>query len=72
MRNEEVLHRVKEERNVLRTVKQKVAGWIGNILCRNCLRKHVIEGKVEGRIEVIGRKGKRRKELLDDFKETRR
>jgi hypothetical protein len=49
-----------------------VAGWIGTILCRNCLRKHVIEGNVEGRIEVIGRKGKRRKELLDDLKETRR
>jgi hypothetical protein len=33
-----------------------------------CLLKHVIEGKVEGRIEVI-RQGRRRKQLLDDFKE---
>jgi hypothetical protein len=27
---------------------------------------------MEGRIEVMGRQGKRRKNLLDDFKETRR
>ena len=33
---------------------------------RNCLLKHVIEGKIEGRIDVTGRRGKRRKELLDD------
>jgi hypothetical protein len=24
--------------------------WIGHILCRNCLLKHVIEGKVEGKV----------------------
>ena len=33
--------------------------------------KHVIEGKVEGRIEVTGRQGRRRKKLLDDVKDTR-
>jgi hypothetical protein len=32
----------------------------------------VIEGKLEGSIEVTGRRGKRRKQLLDDFKEKRR
>jgi hypothetical protein len=32
-RNEEVLHRVKEQRNILRAMKRKKAGWIG----RNCL-----------------------------------
>jgi hypothetical protein len=26
---------------------------------RNCLLKHVIEGKVEGRVEVTGKRGKR-------------
>jgi hypothetical protein len=40
-------------------------------LCRNCLLKHVIEGKIEGRIEVMGRRGRRRKQLLDDLKEKR-
>jgi hypothetical protein len=29
----------------------------------------VIEGKLEGRIEVTGRRGKRCKQLLYDFKE---
>jgi hypothetical protein len=47
----EVLHRVKEERNILHTIKIRKASWIGHILRRNCLLKHVIEGKLEGRIE---------------------
>jgi hypothetical protein len=50
VRNEEVLHRVKEERNILHTIKRRKANWIGHILRRNCLLKHVIEGKLEGRI----------------------
>jgi hypothetical protein len=29
----------------------------------------VIEGKLEGRIEMTGRRGRRRKQLLDDLKE---
>jgi hypothetical protein len=40
-------------------------------LRRNCLLKHVIEGKTEGRIYVTERRGGRRKQLLDDLKETR-
>jgi hypothetical protein len=73
VRNEEVLHRVKEERNILhtRTIKRRKANWIGHILRRNCLLKHVIEGKFEGRIEMTGRRGRRRKQLLDDLKEKR-
>jgi hypothetical protein len=31
----------------------------------------VIEGKLEGRIEMTGRRGRRRKQLLDDLKEKR-
>jgi hypothetical protein len=46
----EVLHRVKEERNILHTIKRRDANWIGHILRRNCLLKHVIEGKLEGRV----------------------
>jgi hypothetical protein len=63
--NEEVLQRVKEERNILRTVNRRKANWIGHILCRNCLRKHVIEGKIEGRMDVTGRRGRKCKRLLD-------
>jgi hypothetical protein len=53
------------------TMKRRKANWIGHILRRNCLLKHVIEGRIEGRIEVTVR-GRRRKQLLDDVKEKRR
>jgi inosine/xanthosine triphosphate pyrophosphatase family protein len=56
VRSEEVLHRVKEERNILHTIKRRKANWICHILRRNCRLKHVIEGKVEGRIGVTGRR----------------
>ena len=46
--------------------------YIGHILCRNCLLKHVTEGKTEGRTEVTGTQGKGRKQLLDNLKEERR
>jgi hypothetical protein len=50
--NEKVLHRAKDERNIVHTIKRRKANWIGHILRRNWLLKHVIEGKTEGRIEV--------------------
>jgi hypothetical protein len=52
VRNEETLHRVKEERNILHTIKRTKANWIGPIVRCNCLLKHFIEGKIERRIEV--------------------
>jgi hypothetical protein len=63
---------VKEERNIVHTIKRRKANWIGHILRRNCLLKHVIEGKIGGRIKMTGRRGRKRKQLLDDFKEKRR
>jgi hypothetical protein len=36
-------------------------------LCRNCLPKLVIEGKIEEKIEVMGRRGRRCKKLLDEL-----
>jgi len=42
VKNEEVLYRVKEEINILHTIKRRKANWIGHILCRNCLLKHII------------------------------
>jgi hypothetical protein len=65
------LHRVKEEINILLKIKRRKANWIGHILRRKCLLKHVIEGKLEGRIEVKRRRGRTRRQLLDDLKETR-
>jgi hypothetical protein len=55
VRNEEALHRVKEDRRIMRTTNRRKANWIGHILRSNSLSKHVVEGKVEGRIEVMGR-----------------
>jgi hypothetical protein len=72
VRNEEVLHRVKEERNIIHTITTRKANWIGHILHRNCLLKHVIEGTLEGRIEMTGRRGRGRKQVRDDRKEKRR
>jgi hypothetical protein len=70
VRNEEVLLRVKEQRNILHKIRKRKANWIGHILRRNCLLQRVIEGK-KGGIEVTGRRGRRRRKLLDDLKEMR-
>jgi hypothetical protein len=70
VRNEEVVHRVKEERNVIHTVRRRKANWIGHILRGNCLLKHVIEGKIKVGIKVAVRQGRRRKQLLYELKET--
>jgi hypothetical protein len=71
IRNEEVLLRVKEQRNILHEIRKWKANWIGHILRRNCLLRHVIEGKIKGGIQVRGRRGRRRRKLLDDLKERR-
>ena len=71
VRNEEVLLRVKEQRNILHEIRKWKANWIGHILRRNCLLQRVIEGKIKGWIEVTGRQGRRRRKLLDDLKERR-
>jgi hypothetical protein len=70
-RNEEVLLRVKERRNILHEISKWKANWIGHILRRNCLLQGVIEGNIKGGIEVTGRRGRRRRKLLDDLKERR-
>jgi len=55
VRNEEVLLRVNEQRNILHEIRKRKAIWIGHILCRNCLLKQVIEGKIKGEMEVTRR-----------------
>jgi hypothetical protein len=67
----EVLLRVKKQRNILHDISKRKANWIGHILRRNCLLRQVIEGKIKGRLEVTGRRGRRRWRLLDDLKERR-
>jgi hypothetical protein len=55
VRNEEVLQKDKEERNVLQTIKRRKVKWIGHTLQRDCLLKHVIESKIGERMKVTGR-----------------
>ena len=71
MRNEEVLLRVNEQRNILHEIRKRNASLIGHILRRNCLLKEVIEGKIKGEMAVARRRGRRRKKLLDDLKDRR-
>jgi hypothetical protein len=71
VRNEEALRRVKEHRNVLHEVSKRKANWIGNILRGNCLLRRVIGEKIKGGIEVTERRGRRRKNLLDELMERR-
>jgi hypothetical protein len=58
VRDEVLLFGTKEERNVIHTIKRRQANWTGHILRRNCLLKHVIKGKTEGRSD-----GKTRKKM---------
>jgi len=71
VRNEDVLLRVKEQRNIPHEIRKRKANWIGHILRRNCLLQWVIEGKIKGGMEVTGRRGRRSRQLLDDLKERR-
>jgi hypothetical protein len=52
----DVLKRVEEERNILHTMKRRKANRIDHFLRRNCLLKHVTEGKIEGRSDGKTRK----------------
>jgi len=69
--HEDVLLRVREQRNILHEIRKRKANGIGHILRRNCLLQRVTEGKIQGGIEVTGRQGIRRRKLLDDLKERR-
>jgi hypothetical protein len=69
VRNEEVLLRVKEQRNILHEINKRKANWIGHILRRNCLVRQVIEAEIKGGTEVTERRGRRCRKLLDDLKE---
>jgi hypothetical protein len=63
VRNEEVLVRIKEQRNILHEISKRKANWIVHILRKNCLLQQVIEGKIKGWIEVT----RRRTKLLDEL-----
>jgi hypothetical protein len=60
-----------KEKKILHIIKRRKTNWIGHSLRRNCLLKHVIEGKIDGGMEVTARRGIRRKQLTNDPKEMR-
>jgi hypothetical protein len=61
----EVLHRLKGERNTLHAINRRKDNWIGYILCRNCCLEHITEEKIGERKEVMGRQRRRHKQTLD-------
>jgi hypothetical protein len=71
VRNEEVSLRVKEHSIILHEISKLKANWIGHILRINSLLRQVIEGKIIGGTEVTGRRGRRRRKLLDDLEDSR-
>jgi hypothetical protein len=71
VRNDEVLLTVKEHMDILHEISKWKAKWMGQISRRNCRLQRVIEGKIHGGIEVTGRRGRRRRKLLDELKERK-
>jgi hypothetical protein len=57
-----------QSRRILHTIKRRKANWIGHILHRNCILKHIIEGKMERGTEVRVKHEIRCKQLLDGLK----
>jgi hypothetical protein len=47
VRNEGLLLRVKEQRNILHEISKRKANWFGHILRRNCFLLQVMEGKIK-------------------------
>jgi hypothetical protein len=68
---EHVRNCVEVERNVLYIVSRRKGNWIGRIWRRIYFLEQVIEGKLEGKIDVTGRRERRRKQLLGDLEEKR-
>ena len=58
-------------RNIPQRIHGRKATWKRHMLHRNCFLKHAVEERVEGRIEVTGRRGRRYEDLRDGLKEKR-
>ena len=49
IRNDEVFARVKEERCLIRTIRQRQKNWIGHVLRGDGLLRDVMEERVKGK-----------------------
>ena len=63
--NEQVLHDVGEEKNLLNTIVKRKTNWIGHVLRGDGLMKDMIEGRIDGK---RGR-GRRRLSMLHELME---
>jgi hypothetical protein len=70
VKNEEMLQS-HGDGNIIQAIKRRKAILIGHVLRTNSLIKHVVKGTIEGRIVVKGRRGGRRKQVLNGLKEKR-
>jgi len=61
------IQRGEEQKKIPKTTKGTTANWIGHILRRNCMLRHIIQGMIEGRIEEGGRRRRKREKPLDDL-----
>jgi hypothetical protein len=71
VRSGEVLRRIKEKKNTAHTIESRRSTGLVISWRMKCLLKHLIEEKIGGRIDVKGRRERRRKQLLDKLKEKR-
>ena len=66
MKNAQILEIINEKLNILHTIEWRKSNFIRNITRKNFLFKHEFEGKIEG----MGRQGRRDTQLWRDLKET--
>jgi len=57
---------------ILHKIKRRKANWIGYILRRICLLNRTVQGKKEEDTEGAGIRGRRRRQILNNRKKTRR
>ncbi|KAI5756386.1 hypothetical protein M8J77_024680 [Diaphorina citri] len=53
VRNEEVLRRVEEKREILRTIVNRKRSWLGHILRRDCLQRRIMEREQRGKRSIV-------------------
>jgi hypothetical protein len=68
VRNEEVLLKVKEQRNTLYEIVNGMLTGLVTFCTETAFYDRLLKGKIKGGIEVIGIRGRRRRKLLDDLK----
>jgi hypothetical protein len=66
-----VTKKVTRDRNAPHKMKGRKVKWTDHILSRSCYLKHVIEGRIEVRIEVMGRRSRRCEQLLNGIRKRK-